>query len=56
MARIHIFGASGTGTTTLGGTLAAALDCPHLDTDDYFWIKTDPAFRTVRETGFPSEK
>lgn len=51
MARVHIFGASGSGTTTLGAALAAALGCAHLDSDDYFWIKTDPPFRSVRETG-----
>ena len=51
MAKIHIFGASGSGTTTLGGALAAALGCPHLDTDSYFWIQTHPPFRKVREIG-----
>ena len=38
--RIHIFGASGTGTTTLGKSLAKRLDIPHLDTDDYYWGNT----------------
>lgn len=38
--RIHIFGASGSGTTTLGRALAARLGIPHFDTDDYFWVKT----------------
>ena len=51
MARIHVFGASGSGTTTLGADLAAALGCVHLDTDDYFWIQTDPPFREIREAG-----
>ena len=40
--RIHILGASGSGTTTLGRALAAHLQCPHVDTDDYFWLPTDP--------------
>ncbi len=35
--RIHIFGASGSGTTTLGAALAAEFDCAFFDTDDYFW-------------------
>ncbi len=49
MPRVHIFGASGSGTTTLAVALAAALGCPHLDTDDFFWDKTDPPFRTIRD-------
>src|SRR4029453_16093638 len=36
--RIHILGASGSGTTTLGRALAEHLQCPHFDTDDYFWV------------------
>ena len=48
--RIHILGASGSGTTTLGRTLAAHLQCPHFDTDNYFWEPTDPPFTTKRET------
>ena len=42
--RIHIFGASGSGTTTLGRALAMRFDSPHFDSDDYFWQKTDPPF------------
>lgn len=41
-------GASGAGTTTLGRALAQRLGCPHLDTDDYFWLPTDPPFETIR--------
>ncbi len=47
--RIHIFGASGSGTTTLAKSVANVMDYPHIDTDDVFWIRTDPPFRTVRE-------
>jgi adenylate kinase family enzyme len=47
--RIHILGASGSGTTTLGQALAARLQCPHFDTDDYFWLPTDPPFTHQRE-------
>ena len=46
--RIHIFGASGSGTTTLGRALAEQLGSIHLDTDDYFWVKTDPPFQRIR--------
>ena len=47
--RIHILGASGSGTTTLGRALAARLQCPHFDIDDYFWLPTDPPFTQQRE-------
>ncbi len=47
--RIHIFGASGSGTTSLAESVANATSFPHLDTDDVFWIQTNPPFRTVRE-------
>lgn len=48
MARIHIVGASGSGTTTLGAALAARLDHPHVDADTIFWRPTDPPFTTRR--------
>ena len=48
MARIHVVGASGSGTTTLGRALAARLAAAHLDTDDFFWLPTDPPFQTKR--------
>ncbi|AIQ46672.1 hypothetical protein R70723_12925 [Paenibacillus sp. FSL R7-0273] len=35
--RIHIMGASGSGTSTLGQALACRLPHVHLDSDDYFW-------------------
>ena len=41
---IHIFGASGSGTTTLGKKIALELGYRHIDTDDYFWLSTDPKF------------
>jgi len=49
--RIHILGASGSGTTTLGKALAEQLACPHFDTDGYYWLPTDPPFQTKREIG-----
>jgi adenylate kinase family enzyme len=49
VARVHVVGASGAGTTTLGRALAARLDAAHLDTDDFFWLPTDPPFQTIRE-------
>jgi len=47
--RIHIFGASGSGTTTLARTLSESFDLPHFDTDNYFWQQTDPPFQFIRE-------
>ena len=51
--RIHIFGASGSGTTTLGIALGEALQVRHLDTDRYYWKLTDPPFT---EKNDPSER
>jgi uridine kinase len=48
--RILILGASGSGTTTLGKAIASKLGCPCFDTDDYFWLPTDPPFRTRRDS------
>ncbi len=45
---IHLYGASGSGTTTLGKAICNKYDYTHLDTDDYFWIATDPPFTKVR--------
>jgi adenylate kinase family enzyme len=47
--RVHILGASGSGTTTLGRALAARLQSPHFDTDDYLWLPTDPPFTQQQE-------
>jgi adenylate kinase family enzyme len=46
--RIHLTGASGSGTTTLGAELARRLACPHHDTDSFFWLPTDPPFLDAR--------
>ncbi len=46
--RIHIAGASGAGVTTLGRALAQELDIPHHDTDDYYWLPTNPPYQHAR--------
>lgn len=51
--RIHLFGASGSGTTTLGAEVARALGARFLDTDTYYWIPTEPPFTTKRD---PAER
>ena len=44
--KILIFGASGSGTTTLGKALSKKLKhFVHLDIDDYYWKETDPPFQ-----------
>lgn len=47
--RIHIFGASGSGTSTLGAALSERFGYAHLDTDSFFWEPTDPPYRQLRE-------
>ena len=47
--KLHIFGASGSGVTTLGQLLANKLCLKYFDSDDYFWIKTEPPFTHRRE-------
>jgi adenylate kinase family enzyme len=42
--RVHITGASGSGTTTLGFALSERLGITHFDTDDYYWMQTDPGY------------
>lgn len=46
--RIHIFGASGSGTSTLGARLARKIGGVHLDTDSCYWQKTQPPFTQKR--------
>lgn len=46
---IHILGASGSGTSTLGQALSRLYGYTQLDTDDYFWMPTDPKFTVKRE-------
>ncbi len=46
--RIHILGASGSGTTTLGRALARELAIDHFDADAFYWEQTDPPFTVKR--------
>jgi adenylate kinase family enzyme len=48
MPRLHILGASGSGTTTLAAALCARHGWKHVDTDDIFWITTDPPYTDIR--------
>jgi hypothetical protein len=47
--RVLVMGASGSGTTTLGGALAQRLGWAHFDGDDYFWLPTSPPFQQRRD-------
>lgn len=47
--RLHITGASGAGTTTLGRAVATRWAVPHADVDDYFWVPTTPPYTTKRD-------
>lgn len=49
MARIHIFGAAGSGVTTLGKELSNTLTIPSFDTDNYYWKQTNIPF-TVKNS------
>ena len=46
--KIHLFGASASGVTTLGHALAKKLNIPYFDSDQYFWLPTDPPFTSKR--------
>ena len=45
---VHIFGASGAGTSTLGRYIAERTGFFFMDTDDYFWAPVDPPFSVRR--------
>ncbi len=45
---IHIFGASGSGTTTFGKKICEELGYILMDADNYFWIPTEPPFTHKR--------
>ena len=45
---IHIFGASGSGTSTLGRAVAARTGFRCMDTDDYYWLPAEPMYTLKR--------
>ncbi|KIH82041.1 AAA family ATPase [Pseudomonas batumici] len=46
--RIHLFGASGSGTTTLGAALAEHFGIAHFDSDNFYWQPADKPFSCKR--------
>jgi adenylate kinase family enzyme len=51
LRRIHITGASGSGTSTLGRAAAEALAYEFIDADDIFWLPTTPPYLEKRPAG-----
>jgi len=45
---IHIFGASGSGTTAIAGVVCGKTGYRHFDADDYFWLPTENPFTAER--------
>lgn len=46
--RIHVTGASGSGTSTLAAALAREIGGTHLEADDYYWLVTSPPYQHKR--------
>lgn len=45
---IHICGASGLGTSTLGRKISEDLGYKFMDTNNYFWLPANPQYTTKR--------
>jgi adenylate kinase family enzyme len=45
---IHIFGAAGSGTTTLAAALSTKSGHQHFDSDEFYWMPTDPPYQQSR--------
>ena len=45
---VHIYGPCGSGTSTLGREIGRRLGFRFLDTDDFFWMPTDPPYTQKR--------
>lgn len=48
---IHIYGGSGSGTSTLGYAFSRESGYYFMDADDYLWLPTNPRFTQMRESG-----
>ena len=46
--RIHIFGATGSGTSSIGKAVCAELGYNHFDSDTYLWLPTEEPYTTTR--------
>lgn len=45
---ILVMGAAGAGSSTLGKNLAKTQQWPHFESDEYYWLPTDPPFTAKR--------
>lgn len=50
---LHLFGASGAGTSTLGRYISETLGYHFMDTDDFYWQDTNPPYTSKEK---PSER
>ena len=48
--RIHILGASGSGTTSIGKAVCNKLGYKHFDSDNYLWLPTEKPFTAIRSS------
>ena len=46
--KIHIFGASGSGTTTIAKNICEQINYKHFDSDNYLWLPTEEPFTVMR--------
>ena len=46
--KIHIFGASGSGTTTIAKNICERINYKHFDSDSYLWLSTEKPFTVTR--------
>lgn len=46
--KLYLFGASGSGVTTLGYRLSEQLNMPYFDTDSYHWVPSYPPYTIKR--------
>ncbi len=46
---IHVYGASGSGTSTLAKKICEELGYTWMDTDDYYWLSIEPRYTVKRE-------
>ncbi|WP_299390955.1 AAA family ATPase [Pelagibius sp.] len=51
MIRLHITGASGSGTSTLGQALSEHLGIARFDTDDFYWQPSEPPYTEKQPIG-----
>ncbi len=53
--KLHLFGASGSGVTTLGHALTRTLNSVYLDSDDFYWESSPQPFTERRPAALRNE-